>query len=217
MHISNDIKTLFSSDLPVVALNLMGISLLAKGIIESQKCIFWIDGIAGVWVSKVFGGKQVKMRGEQLLENLFIFFEKNDLRSMIVLGDAQSYPRLQQRFGTKVSVQKLAFFKDLEEIKRATFLQMAKRQLVLIAIASPKQEAIATKLFECSGAKVFCIGGALNMFEGKEKAAPKIIVRLCLEWVFRLQNQPIKRIDRLLRSLPSAFLFLAKLYFFKKR
>ena len=86
---------------------------------------------------------------------------------------------------------------------------------MLIAISSPKQELIAEKLFVEQKIKCFCVGGAVNMLCGNEKVSPVFLQKLGLESLFRLHHEPLRRLKRLLYTLPRGVLGLFVLKFFK--
>jgi hypothetical protein len=64
------------------------------------------------------------------------------------------------------------------------------------------------KIYKEQKQKVFCFGGALNMYELRERAVPDGILGQYFEWLWRMQNQPSRRILRILRSLlPAVSMF----------
>ena len=83
-------------------------------------------------------------------------------------------------------------------LKYVTFI---KNSVVIISITSPKQEFVAEYLFYKKNLTVICCGAAINMNLGKEKIAPMFVLKLKLEFLWRLQNNSFYRMKRLLTSL----------------
>ncbi len=83
-----------------------------------------------------------------------------------------------------------------------------KPDVVVLALGQPKQEKIALELSNLLESRFFCVGGSLDVYSGKIKRAPKIFIRLHLEWLYRLLLEP-RRITRQL-AIP---MFIAKFLF----
>ena len=79
--------------------------------------------------------------------------------------------------------------------------------IVFVCLGSPKQEqwmyGNAEKLIPCT---MMGLGGSLDSFAGEAKRAPDWMLRMNLEWLYRLYKQP-SRIGRMMR-LPK-YLFAA--------
>ena len=48
--------------------------------------------------------------------------------------------------------------------------------------------------------RIICIGGAINMASGVEKEIPSILDTLGLEFLWRLKNDPTRRLKRLIET-----------------
>ena len=88
---------------------------------------------------------------------------------------------------------------------------IAKPQIIMLAMGSPRQEIFANKLIQStqSGFAVGC-GGALDILAGRLKRAPEFCINNNLEWLYRLVQEPWRWKRQLF--LP---LFLSKLVFIK--
>ena len=97
------------------------------------------------------------------------------------------------------------FFSSDEEA--IAVINAAEPDIIFVGLGSPKQEqwmyANAEKIVPCT---MMGIGGSLDVFAGVAKRAPNIMVRMNLEWLYRLYKQP-SRLTRMLR-LPK-YLFAA--------
>ena len=81
--------------------------------------------------------------------------------------------------------------------------------IVFVALGSPKQELIMNKLFNNHPALYMGLGGSFDIYSGAKKRAPKIIIKLYLEWLYRLIKEP-KRIYRQIKLLKLFYLILFK-------
>ena len=79
--------------------------------------------------------------------------------------------------------------------------------VVYVCLGAPKQELWMAKNGQATGAKLLVgLGGSLNIFAGTARRAPDIWVRLGLEWLYRLLQEPwrFRRMCRLPLFLFSA-------------
>lgn len=82
--------------------------------------------------------------------------------------------------------------------------------ILFVCLGVPKQEEFMYRNKSRLGTKLCCgFGGSLDIFAGTAKRAPKIFIKLGLEWLYRLINEP-SRFFRML-SLPK-FLFGTAVY-----
>jgi N-acetylglucosaminyldiphosphoundecaprenol N-acetyl-beta-D-mannosaminyltransferase len=69
----------------------------------------------------------------------------------------------------------------------------AKPDVLFVAMGIPRQEKFIAATMEIIRAPVAMgVGGSLDVFSGKAKRAPKIIQKLCLEWLWRVLLNPKK-------------------------
>jgi N-acetylglucosaminyldiphosphoundecaprenol N-acetyl-beta-D-mannosaminyltransferase len=70
-------------------------------------------------------------------------------------------------------------------------VDIAKPQLILVAMGSPRQELFAAELLSQvkSGFVIGC-GGALDILSGELNRAPQFMIDNNLEWLFRLYKEP---------------------------
>lgn len=86
-------------------------------------------------------------------------------------------------------------------------VQAAAPDVVFVCLGSPKQEEFMQRHCAALGAKLLIgLGGTLDALAGTVRRAPRWMIRLQLEWLYRLLRQP-SRLGRMLR-LPK-YLFAA--------
>lgn len=80
--------------------------------------------------------------------------------------------------------------------------------ILFVALGSPKQENFITANKEKLCAKIYMgVGGSFDVISGNIKRAPKFMLKLGLEWLYRLLREP-KRIFRQIKLLKFIFLVL---------
>lgn len=85
--------------------------------------------------------------------------------------------------------------------------------VIFVAMGAPRQENFIIKYMDILPSKIFMgVGGSFDNFAGKVKRAPKWMIKLGLEWLYRVAKEPwrIKRLS----SIPK---FLIKVLFYKER
>lgn len=93
---------------------------------------------------------------------------------------------------------------DIGDEKVLADVVAATPDFVFVALGSPKQEAwIHQSLASFSKGIFMGVGGCLDIFAGNVKRAPDLWIRLNLEWLYRLLQQPFrwKRMLPILRFL----------------
>lgn len=198
MNISTDIGELLDDPRPVMALNLMGFSLLLNKDVLPTQFMFWPDGVAAVLALRARGMTIQRKPGRDVLTGLFDGLdERRDFRRVVILGDNEDYAVCHSRLGLPLKVILLPYFNFREDVENFDLSVIDKKDLVILAIGSPKQEWLASHIWQKTGAKVFALGGALNMLEGREKVCPRILQNVWMEWLYRLWCNPKTRFARL--------------------
>lgn len=88
-----------------------------------------------------------------------------------------------------------------------------KPDVILVALGIPKQDLIISKYYDEFKKGIFMgVGGSFDVISGKKKRAPKIFIKLNLEWLYRIIKEP-KRIGRFIKN---NFVFLIKVVFDSK-
>ncbi|GIW21992.1 MAG: hypothetical protein KatS3mg068_0999 [Candidatus Sericytochromatia bacterium] len=91
---------------------------------------------------------------------------------------------------TWLVIEMVFFSKDDEEniIKEINSLNV---DIIFVGLGVPKQEKWIKENINKLNAKVFVgVGGSFDVFSGKIKRAPKIMINLHLEWLYRLYKEP---------------------------
>jgi len=100
------------------------------------------------------------------------------------------------------------YFSDAETPMVVTEIAEKKPGILIVCMGSPKQEEfIYSNLSSLSCGVAMALGGALDVWAGKVKRAPRFFILLHLEWLYRMLREP-KRFA----ELPA----LIKFYFLTK-
>ena len=202
LPITDDINALLSHPHPVVALNLMGLYLFMTGKMGTDKVIFWVDGIFGRLACRLNNIHVDRIPGRDIVKRLIVFLSKhNKSRRLKILGGPPVIENLSAMVGHSIHQIEFPLLSETE-LMSFDYSQFSAKDIIIIAVASPKQELIAEAIFSATKAKCICAGGAINMLAGNETPAPRLVVSLGIESLFRLQHEPVRRIKRIVRTLP---------------
>lgn len=190
------------------------------------------DGIGVVKASRILGtplkekvaGIEV---GEKVLDiaarngkGVFLFGGKDASRieSGISIAD-QCVPVFEEKYkGIKIAGTRDGYCKKEGEENDETIrlINESGAEILFVCLGAPAQEKwIYNNRAKLPNVKVYLgLGGSLDVYSGNLKRAPKIFIKLGLEWFYRLLCEP-KRIGRMMK-LPK-FYFGTWLYKLKKK
>jgi N-acetylglucosaminyldiphosphoundecaprenol N-acetyl-beta-D-mannosaminyltransferase len=160
--------------------------------------------------------------GSDLTEQLFESFKDRKDINISVIGAEDS---VVERIKLKYNIDNIyhynppmGFHTSEAELQRCVELcKSARSDVCFLAVGSPKQEILASRLRaeEVSGCYL-CIGASLLFLVGDEKRAPKFVQKLSLEWLFRLLQSPRRLARRYLIDGLRIFPILLREIFNKK-
>ena len=64
--------------------------------------------------------------------------------------------------------------------------------MVFVAQGFPRQEILMDELIKEHPALYMGLGGSFDVYTGTKKRAPKIFLKLNLEWLYRLLREPVR-------------------------
>lgn len=172
------------------------------------------DGTGIVWASKQLKGNiNERVAGFDFIHRIFELGKEREI-SFYFLG---SKPGVAENAGKKIeeiySGAKIVGSRDgyfsLEEEKRVIKEINAKNpDVLLVAMGAPKQERFINKYRDKLNCKVAIgVGGCFDVIAGNVKRAPKLFIKLRLEWLYRGLTD-FKRLKRL-GAIPR-FMFAVK-------
>ncbi len=165
------------------------------------------DGIGLIYASKMHNlGLNERVPGIEMMDRILKFCN-NTGSSIYLLGGkpgiadkaaqkmVKAYPNL------KVKGTQDGYFAPEDELKVIDRINETKADILFVAMGAPRQEKWIYKHRKVLNARVAMgVGGALDVWAGSVKRAPKLFINLGLEWLWRLLREP-HRIVRMM-SIP---------------
>ncbi len=169
------------------------------------------DGIGIVYASKIHDlGIEERVAGIEFMERILNFCN-NSNRSIYLLGaKPETVERAAYNIGQKYSKIDIVgyhdgYFDESAELKVIDKINEVKPDVLFVALGAPKQEKWIHKHKKILNTHVAMgVGGSFDVWSGYAKRAPKIFLKLNLEWLYRIIRHP-SRIGRAVQ-LPK-FLF----------
>ena len=156
------------------------------------------EKIAGIDVVR-----EVLIKANLEAKSIYLLGAKEEILKKCVENIKIEYPSL------KVSGFHNGFFdlNDCDDIIED--IKTCEPWAVFVAMGSPRQEVFIKKIMNISNTHIFMgVGGVFDIFAGELKRAPKWMISLGLEWLYRVIKEPF-RIKRLV-SIPQFLLLVLK-------
>ncbi len=169
------------------------------------------DGIGAVIALKEKGKRSIKIPGSEFW--LDIIERYQDEKSFYLIGSTskvieQTVKKLKINYpNIKILGYRDGFISEEEKEQLKETLLELKPDVVYVAQGTPRQEFLMDELIKLHPALYMGLGGSFDIYAGDKKRAPKIFLRLNLEWLYRLIKEPT-RIGRQLALI--RFLFQLK-------
>ena len=141
--------------------------------------------------------------GDKQKKTIYLFGSKQEVIDSMKEGLKKDYPNLEL----------VGASNGYEKDKDKVFEKIAnvKPDIVLVALGIPLQEKLIYKHLDKFDKGIFVgVGGSFDVISGHKKRAPKIFIKLNLEWLYRILKEP-KRLKRFYDSNVK-FLFKVKKY-----
>ncbi|MEE1086100.1 MAG: WecB/TagA/CpsF family glycosyltransferase [Schaedlerella sp.] len=173
-------------------------------ILKSEKTLIVPDGIGVVKAANILGYPlKERITGVEIVEELLKIIDEKK-KTIYLFGAKQEVmerfvEKIEQNYqNAKVVGYQNGYVKD----KDAVFKEMIalKPDVVLVALGIPMQETLIYKYYDQFSKGIFIgVGGSFDVLSGTKKRAPKIFIKLNLEWLYRIAKEP-KRIKRFYNS-----------------
>lgn len=169
-------------------------------VLKSDKTMIVPDGIGVVKAAHMLGIPiKERVTGVEIVQSLFEMLNKKH-KSLYLLGAKQEVlEKLKERLRKEYpGIELLGACDGYVKDKDATFDKIVERKpdVVLVALGIPAQELLIYKHYDRFEKGIFVgVGGSFDVLSGTKKRAPKIFIKLNLEWLYRIAKEP-KRIRR---------------------
>ena len=141
--------------------------------------------------------------GNEQKKSIYLFGSKQEVIDLMKIVIKEQYPNL------KLVGTSNGYVTDKDKV----FDEIVKLEpdIVLVALGIPLQEMLIYKHLNRFKKGIFVgVGGSFDVMSGMKKRAPKIFIKLNLEWLYRILKEP-KRLKRFYDSNVK-FLFKVKKY-----
>jgi len=158
------------------------------------------DGISVVWAMRLLTGKKIhKIAGQDLFNfemkrvndiggSCFFLGSSEETLQKIVKRAATEYPNVKVHTFSPPFKKK---FCKIDSSKMIEAVNSVKPDVLFIGMTAPKQEKWANQNFEKLEAGHICsIGAVFDFYAGTVKRAPEWMIRLGMEWFYRLAKEP---------------------------
>ena len=141
--------------------------------------------------------------GNELNKSIYLFGSKQEVIDSMEIVLKEKYPNIKLIGSSNGYI----FNKD-DVYSKAAKLEP---DIVLVALGIPLQEKLIYKHLDKFKKGIFVgVGGSFDVMSGHKKRAPKIFIKMNLEWLYRIMKEP-KRLKRFYDSNVK-FLFRVKKY-----
>jgi len=187
----------------------------------SKNTIIIPDGISTVVCSKIVRQPvKEKIAGIEAMDNIISKCEKEKQGIYLLGATKETLDMCNINLRTKYSKLDIlgshdGFF-DLDNCEELLLeIEKAKPYALFVAMGCPRQEMFIIKYMDRLPCKVFmAVGGSFDIVAGTLKRAPKWMINIGLEWLYRVVKEPF-RIKRL-SAIPKFMLMVIKEEFRRK-
>lgn len=161
--------------------------------------IGYADGIGAVWALRRKGFKATKIAGAEFW--LDIISKYSNTKSFYLIGATtgtitNTVEKLKAEFpDIDIRGFRNGYLEKGDNSQIIEDLIKTKPDFVFVAMGSPKQEFLMQDFLSKYEACYMGLGGSFDVYSGLKKRAPKVFIKLGLEWLYRLLCEP-KRIFR---------------------
>jgi len=168
------------------------------------------DGIGVVIASRLKGGKiKSRVTGIECMDTLCALANQKSYKIFLYGAKrevlAKTKTALTQKYSNIQIVGAIDGYEHNNE-KIVSAINKSEADILFVALGSPKQEIWITNNKENLCPKIYMgVGGSFDVISGNIKRAPDFMLKLGLEWLYRLIREP-KRIFRQIKLLKFIFL-----------
>lgn len=132
-------------------------------------------------------------------KSIYLFGSKKEVLDKLIININQKYPNI------NIVGFSDGYVEDKDKIMQEII--SLSPDLILIALGVPNQELLINKYIEKAKKGVFIgVGGTFDVLSGCKKRAPKLFIKLNLEWMYRIISEP----TRLKRFIQNNIVFMFK-------
>lgn len=175
--------------------------------------IGYADGVGAVMALKQKNLNAIKIPGAEFWLDIINTFYKD--KSIYIIGSSQkvienTVKKLQDEFkDINIVGYRNGYLTDKDKEELKNILINKQPDIVFVAQGSPRQEYLMDELIHIHPALYMGLGGSFDVYCGLTQRAPKLFLKLNLEWFYRLLKQPL-RFKRQLVIIKFLILYIRK-------
>jgi len=182
-----------------------------KELLKNKNTILVPDGIGIVKAAKMINynieeritgidiAETLLEYGNELKKDLYLFGAKQEVIDSLLKIIREKYPN--------INVVGASNGYEIDKDKIFDKISKSNPDIVLVALGIPLQEKLIYKHLDKFKKGVFVgVGGSFDVISGHKKRAPKLFIKLNLEWLYRIIKEP----NRLKRFYDSNIKFMFK-------
>ena len=125
-------------------------------------------------------------------KSIYLFGSKKEVLDKLIININQKYPNI------NIVGFSDGYVEDKDKIMQEII--SLSPDLILIALGVPSQELLINKYIDKAKKGIFIgVGGTFDVLSGNKKRAPKLFIKLNLEWFYRIICEP-KRLKRFIQN-----------------
>jgi N-acetylglucosaminyldiphosphoundecaprenol N-acetyl-beta-D-mannosaminyltransferase len=176
------------------------------------------DGVPLVWSLRCLGFPQaVRVYGPDLTLRLLAMAESCGLAVGFYGGDSRTLDRLCHAISRRFPALRVAYscsppFRQLaleEDQDAVDEINASKARILFIGLGSPKQDYWMAAHKGQIHAVMIGVGAAFDFLAGTKRQAPRWMMKIGMEWLFRFANEPRRLWKRYLKHNPRFVILFA--------
>ncbi|WP_207753002.1 WecB/TagA/CpsF family glycosyltransferase [Clostridium yunnanense] len=173
---------------------------------NSDDFIIIPDGVGTVVSAKIAGQPvQEKIAGIEVMDELLRISNEKGYRVYLLGASEDVIQRCKSNIINKyknidICGCRNGYFKNDEMNEIVEEIKVSRADILFVALGSPKQENFIIENMQQLPCRIYMpVGGSFDIFAGKLNRAPKIMLKLGLEWLYRVWKEPfrIKRLGKI--------------------
>jgi N-acetylglucosaminyldiphosphoundecaprenol N-acetyl-beta-D-mannosaminyltransferase len=173
-----------------------------------------VDGRPLVYLSRFFAEPLLEMVGGSNLWYKIIELAERKNYTLYLLGGTQSVVEKAVRNLTdmhpalRIVGFRNGYFQESEIASMIGEIRHTQPDILYLGLPTPMKERIALSISkEIPSVLTVAVGGIFDVFAGDKRLAPPFISKICMEWFYRMMQDPKRLLVRYLRT-NSLFLLL---------
>jgi len=176
-----------------------------------------VDGRPLVYLSRFFGDRLPEMVGGSNLWYKIIELAESKNCSLYFLGGTQSVVEKAVRNLTNMHPAlrivgfRNGYFQESETASVIREIRHAQPDILYLGLPTPMKERLALSISkEIPSVLNVLVGGIFDVFAGEKRLAPSFMSKICMEWLYRLAQEPKRLLVRYVRTSSLFFVMLIR-------